>query len=109
MQHQAEKYKLPGVKGSREDFIKNVDKGILHTALEAVLSRQIRGNQGMHQMTVATCAMALNTEPYTTQWLDWLFAPDGGAIPGLMISRIDRDGTSDEGAPGYAFILGTLS
>ena len=108
LQLQAEKYKLPGVKGSREDFIKNVDHGILHTALEAVLSRQIRGNQGMHQMTVATCALALNTEPYTTQWLDWLFAPDGGAIPGLMISRIDRDGTSDEGAPGYAFIWGRL-
>jgi len=103
---QSEKYKLPGKKGTREYFIENVDIGILHTALKAVLSRQIRGNQGMHQMTVATCAMALNTEPYTTQWLDWLFEPDGGAIPGLMISRTDRDGTSDEGAPGYAFIWG---
>ncbi len=106
LQQQAEKYELPGIKGSREDFIKNVDKGILYTALEAVLSRQIRGNQGMHQMTVATCAAALNTEPYTTQWLDWLFEPEGGAIPGLMISRTDHDGTSDEGAPGYAFIWG---
>jgi len=85
-----------------------VDNGILQTSLKAVLSRQIRGNQGMHQMTVATCALALNSEPWTTEWLDWLFRPDGGAIPGLMISRFDRDGTSDEGAPGYALIWGRL-
>src|SRR5690606_6578907 len=89
-------------------FVNNVDQGILKTAFEAVLSRQIRGNQGMHQLTVATCAIALNTEPTTSQWLDWLFEPNGGAIPGLMIAHFDRDGTSDEGAPGYAFIWGRL-
>ena len=108
LKRQSEKYKLPGPKGSRKQLIENIDNGILRTSFEAVLSRQIRGNQGMHQLTVATCAMALNTEPQTTQWLDWLFAPDGGAIPGLMISRSDRDGTSDEGAPGYALIWGRL-
>jgi oligo-alginate lyase len=106
--HQSEKFIVPGPKGTRERFVENVDKGILLTALDAVLSRQIRGNQGMHQLTVAVCAIALNTEPLTTKWLDWLFAPDGGAIPGLMISRFDRDGTSDEGAPGYAVIWGRL-
>lgn len=104
----SKKFKLPGGKGTRELFVENVDNGILHTSLKAVLSRQIRGNQGMHQMTVATCAMALNTEPETSEWLDWLFKPDGGAIPGLMVSRFDRDGTSDEGAPGYALIWGNL-
>jgi hypothetical protein len=108
LKRQSEKYALPKAKGTRDNFVENVDKGILHTSFDAVLSRQIRGNQGMHQMTVATCAMALNTEPTTTKWLDWLFAPDGGAIPGLMISRFDRDGTSDEGAPGYALIWGRL-
>ena len=74
--------------------------------MNAVLSRQIRGNQGMHQLTVAGCAIALNTDPQTTKWLDWLFEPGGGAIPGLMINHFDHDGSSDEGAPGYAFILG---
>jgi oligo-alginate lyase len=103
---QSERFKLPGAKGTRELFVENVDNGILLTALEAVLSRQIRGNQGMHQLTVAACALALNTEPQTSKWLDWLFASDGGAIPGLMISRSDRDGTSDEGASSYAFIWG---
>jgi hypothetical protein len=66
----SKKYKLPGRKGTRDLFVENVDNGILRTSLKAVLSRQIRGNQGMHQLTVAACAMALNTEPETSQWLD---------------------------------------
>lgn len=103
---QSEKYTLPNPKGTRDLFVANVDDGILKTAFKAVLDHRIRGNQGMYQLTVATCALALNTAPITTQWLDWLFAPDGGAITELMINRFDRDGTSDEGAPGYAFIWG---
>lgn len=106
LKHQSEKYRLPKPKGTREWFVANVDEGILKTAFKAVLALQIRGNQGMHQLTVATCAIALHTEPLTTQWLDWLFASDGGAITDLMINRFDRDGTSDEGAPNYAFIWG---
>ncbi|MEX2233244.1 MAG: heparinase II/III family protein, partial [Cyclobacteriaceae bacterium] len=108
LKRQSEKYKLPNPKGTRYLFVKNIDERILHTAFDAVLSRQIRGNQGMHQLTVAMCAIALNTEPKTTEWLDWLFAPDGGAIPGLMVSKLDRDGTSDEGAPNYGFMWGHL-
>jgi hypothetical protein len=106
LKRQSEKYELPKPKGTRALFVANVDDGILKTAFKAVLSLQIRGNQGMQQLTVATCAIALNTNPLTTQWLDWLFAPDGGAIPGLMLNHFDHDGTSDEGAPGYAFIWG---
>jgi hypothetical protein len=106
LKRQSEKYKLPVPKGSRELFVENVDSGILKTAFDAVLTMQICGNQGMHQLTVAACAIALNTDPLTTKWLDWLFAPDGGAIPGLMFDHLDRDGTSDEGAPAYAAIWG---
>ncbi len=108
LKKQSEKYKLPNDKGTREQFVGNVDNGILKTTFDGVLSRQIRGNQGMHQLSVAMCALALNSDSLTTKWLDWLFAPDGGAIPGLMISRLDRDGTSDEGAPGYATMWGEL-
>ncbi|MEI6750757.1 MAG: hypothetical protein WCM93_16495 [Bacteroidota bacterium] len=108
LKKQSEKYKLANAKGTRELFVENVDNGILKTTFEGVLSRQIRGNQGMHQLSVAMCALALNSDSLTTKWLDWLFAPDGGAIPGLMISRLDRDGTSDEGAPSYATMWGEL-
>lgn len=108
LRKQSEKYQLPQQKGTRALFLMNVDERILQTAFDGVLSLQIRGNQGMHQLAVAMCAIALNTEPRTSQWLQWLFEPDGGAIPGLMISQFDRDGTSDEGAPGYAAIWGRL-
>jgi hypothetical protein len=106
LQQQSERYQLPNPKGTRSLFVQNVDQRILHTAFEAVLNEQIRGNQGMHQLTVAMCAIALNTAPKTNEWLDWLFLPEGGAIPGLMVSKFDRDGTSDEGAPGYSLIWG---
>lgn len=108
LRRQAERYDLPTPKGTRELFLANVDERILNTAFEAVHSGQIRGNQGMHQLTVAMCAIALNTEPTTSEWLQWLFEPYGGAIPGLMMSQFDRDGTSDEGAPSYAMIWGRL-
>lgn len=105
---QAKRYKLGKAKGTRDLFVKNVDDGILRTAFKAVLSRQVYGNQGMHQLSVARCAIALNSNPETTAWLDWIFAPEGGDIPGLMVRNFDRDGTSDEGAPGYAFMWGNL-
>lgn len=108
LKQQSEKYQLPAPKGSRDLFVKNVDDRILRTAFKAVLSKQIRGNQGMQQLTVAMCALALDTDPETTQWLDWMFTPAGGNIPGLMIANFDHDGTSDEGAPGYNMIWGHL-
>ena len=106
LKRQSQQYRLPNPKGTRDQFVSNIDEGILKTTFQAVLDQRIRGNQGMYQHTVALCALALDTDPFTTQWLDWLFAPDGGAIPELMINRFDRDGTSDEGAPGYAVIWG---
>ena len=105
---QSKKFKLPNPKGTRELLIKNIDNGILRTAYRAVLSGQIKGNQGMHQMTIAACALALDTQPESAQWIDWIFAKDGGNIPELMISTFDRDGTSNEGAPGYALMWGRL-
>ncbi len=105
---QSKKYKLPEKKGTRDLFLNNVDERILRTAFKAVLSKQIWGNQGMHQLTTAMCALALDTQPETTYWLDWMFTPTGGDIPGLMVANFDRDGTSDEGAPGYNLIWGRL-
>ena len=107
LKKQSEKYSI-GTKGSRALFVQNVDDGLLRTAYKAVLSTHIRGNQGMHQLTLATCAIALDTQPESNLWIDWTFAKDGGNIPGLMISTFDRDGTSNEGAPGYALMWGRL-
>lgn len=105
---QARRYQLPHPKGTRELFVQNVDDGILRCAYAAVLSGQVSGNEGMQQMAVASCALALNTNPETGHWLDWLLAPDGGAIPGLLVNLFDHDGMTDEAAPNYAVFGGQL-
>ncbi|MFA6944470.1 MAG: heparinase II/III family protein [Pedobacter sp.] len=107
LKKQSEKYQI-GAKGTRTLLLQNIDDGLLRTAYKAVLSTHIRGNQGMHQLTLATCAIALDSQPESNLWIDWIFAQDGGNIPGLMISTFDRDGTSNEGAPGYALMWGRL-
>ena len=107
LKKQSKKYTI-GNKGTRELLMQNIDDGLLRTAYKAVLSTHIRGNQGMHQLTLATCAIALDSQPESNLWIDWIFAANGGNIPGLMISTFDRDGTSNEGAPGYTLMWGRL-
>lgn len=102
---QSEKYKLPA-KGTRDLLVKNIDDGLLRCAADGVRSGQITGNEGMHQRTMATLAAALDSEPESIQWLDWVFAPDGGALPGLIVGELDRDGVSPEAGPGYALSWG---
>lgn len=108
LSQQAQRYRLPTAKGTRADFVRGCDERLLRTIYRGVLSGQIRGNEGMQQMAVASSALALNTNPETSAWLDWLFAPDGGAIPGLIVSQFDRDGGTDEAAPNYAPFAGQL-
>lgn len=103
----SQQYHLPTGKGDRAQWVKNIDDRLLREIFDAVLKEDIRGNQGMHQLSIAAAAIALNTQPETNKWLDWLFEPGGGAIPGLMFTRFDRDGTSDEGAPSYAMLFST--
>ena len=106
LQRQASRFNLPRPKGTRELFVQNVDDGVLRCVVAGIHSGQIKGNEGMHQRAMTMCAIALDTEPETTQWLDWLFDPRGGAIPGLIVGSFDRDGVSPEGAPGYALSWG---
>ena len=82
--------------------MQNIDDGVLREGAKAVLTGAARGNQGMHQRAITACAQALDQNPETEQWLDWVFAPDGGAIPGVSVGSIDRDGVGAEAAPGYA-------
>ena len=58
----------------------------------------------MHQYSMACCALALNTEPETSKWLDWIFAEKGGHLPRMLMQLFDRDGMSEEGAPGYCYL-----
>ena len=103
---QGRRYQLPRPKGTRDLFVQNVDEGLLRCGFKAVAAGQICGNEGMHQLTVAACALALNTMPESARWLDWIFEANGGALPGLLTELLDRDGLSNEAAPGYAHFLG---
>ncbi len=104
LKKKAEQYDLPGDKGTRADLIANIDKGLLESAVEGIKKKQVWGNEGMQQSSMACCALALNTEPKTSEWLDWLFQEDGGHLPTLMIQLFDRDGMADEAAPHYNYL-----
>ena len=56
LKERSKQYKLPTAKGTRDLFVKNVDDNILRVAFAGVVSQQIRGNEGMHQMAVTLCA-----------------------------------------------------
>jgi len=98
----AQQYDLPGEKGTVDDLYRNIEEGILRTGAEAIISRQIQGNQGMHQSAMAQIAMAWGRAPEMSQWMEWVFAPDGGAIPGVIVGLVDRDGVGAEGSPSYS-------
>lgn len=108
LKQQSQKYQLPTAKGTRALFVKNVDDGLLREVYNGALSKKVKGNQGMHQLAVTMAAMALDSQPETTAWLDWVFSPEGGNISGQMINNLDHDGTTEEGAPGYTFMWGRL-
>ncbi|WP_276347626.1 heparinase II/III family protein [Daejeonella sp. JGW-45] len=108
LRKQSQKYKLPSAKGTRQLFVQNVDNGVLREIYKGALSKKVRGNQGMHQLALTMAAQALDTQPETTTWIDWVFSPDGGNISGQMINNLDHDGTTEEGAPGYTFMWGRL-
>src|SRR5688572_4822970 len=107
LKSQSDRYKLPTAKGTRDLLIQNIDDGIIRATVAGIHSGQVMGNEGMHQRTMATCAVALDTEPESSKWLDWVFAPDGGALPGLIVGSLDHDGISPEAGPGYALMWGT--
>jgi len=108
LKKQSQKYQLPSAKGTRALFMKNVDDGLLREVYKGALSKKIKGNQGMHQLSVTTAALALDSQPETSAWLDWVFSPEGGNISGQMTNNLDHDGTTEEGAPGYTFMWGRL-
>lgn len=104
LKQQSERYTLPRPKGTRELLVANIDDNILRCGAEAIMAGRILGNEGMHESAMSTCAIALDTQPETSAWLDWIFSPAGGRIPGTIVGKIDRDGCGGEGAPGYSLI-----
>lgn len=97
-------YKLPGAKGTRDALLQNIDDRLLRTSVESIFTGRIFGNDGMKQHAVAACALALNMQPESNAWLDWMFQPTGGELPQVIMGALDRDGTGAEGAPNYSLL-----
>lgn len=101
LKRQSERYKI-GPKGTRALLLRNIDDNILRCGVKAIHDERIKGNFGMRQRTMIACALALNQQPETEEWIDWNFSPDGGNLTAGILHGIDRDGMGDEGGPGYA-------
>ena len=95
-------FKLPTAKGTRELLVQNLDDRLLREGAKAVYDGRVSANEGGNQTTLATCAIALDTNPDTEKWLDYLFEAKGEHIPTVVVGGLDRDGVGAEAAPGYA-------
>ncbi|MBM4050772.1 MAG: heparinase, partial [Planctomycetes bacterium] len=108
---QAQKFKL-GDKSAFAAVQKNIEDNLLLEIVQGVRDCRLRGNQGMHQVSMAAAAIALDRQPLTNELLDWVFQPGelvisqrrntGGNVPFVINHTMCRDGMGSEGAPGYS-------
>ncbi len=111
-------FRLPTPKGTYAQLAANIETNLLAEFVKAIKTgRKIYGNEGGPQANVVECAVALNREPQTSEWIDWIFQEgtvgqgatkpgEGGHIPQLILGTIDRDGAGAEGSPGYSLSWG---
>lgn len=111
LSQRAKEHGLPAM-DSVEDIRVNIENGILREVCQGVLDAKIYGNFGMHQHTLAAAAVVLDDPDQSKPWIDFVFAsgsrvqdPEyhvtGGAFSQTLVEQVDRDGSGDEGAPGY--------
>ncbi|WP_216853791.1 heparinase II/III domain-containing protein [Phytoactinopolyspora halotolerans] len=111
LRDKAQEHGLPP-KESVDDIRLNVENGVLRETCKGVLSAKIFGNFGMHQHTLAAAAVVLDDPDASPAWIDFVFASGGrvrdpeyhvtgGAFYQTLVDKVDRDGSGDEGAPGY--------
>jgi len=107
-----------GDKSSPQAVARHIESHLLLEFVASIKTRQIWGNPGMHQVSMAVTAIALDRPGATEECLDWLFAPanprprpplydqppSGGEIPTILMETLGREGLSDEVGLGYASI-----
>ncbi len=106
----AERHRLSD-KSSSDAIAQHIENGILREVFEGFKTAKIRGNNGFHQSALALAAVVLDSEPETSQWLDYVFQagryiPEeqritGGNVRNMLLNEVDRDGHGNEAAPGY--------
>jgi oligo-alginate lyase len=95
-----------GDKSSPQKILNHIENHLVKEFIVGVLDKRIEGNPGMHQESMATAAIALDDPKITTRYLDWLFEPNGGQVPYVLVDVLSREGLSFESGIGYAMIPG---
>ncbi len=96
----------PFIIKTTDDIKINIEQNLILQCYPNILLRNICGNMGYQQSSLAACAVCMDDPQYTIPWLDFIFqtgngADTGGNMNNLLISAIDRDGFGNEAAPHY--------
>jgi len=95
----------------------NIEDGILRTAFTGLSNGSVAGNFGHDQRLNARLAVVLDSQPETTQWLEYLMAPGwkqmqagstGGSLLENLYNKVDWDGQGNEASSYNAGWLGYL-
>ncbi len=120
LKKQASCYKLPGQKGSLEDFTANFEKNYMARELACFKSQKVVGNTGFVSRSAMLMALTARGSKIRNELIDFLISPqlkhkskknsfDFHHIQGQdvfdEISHLTRDGFSWEGGYGYIAIL----
>ncbi len=81
---------------------RHIEDDLIALFCQAVLDENILGNVGSTQRAMAIAAIALDRPELTEKYLDWLFEPNGGMIPTIVVDLVDRDGPSYEASTSYS-------
>lgn len=109
LRKKSEEYGLGTLKMTATGIKRNIEDGIVRQIYPAIKNAQIRGNNGMHQSTLALAAIVIDTLPETKEWLDFNFKAGyaskaevtGGNILATLVNDVDRDGNGNEASPLY--------
>jgi len=94
--------KVSGGKRNTANALKvHVENGLIKEIYPAVRNKNIDGNEGMHQQTLAAAAVVIDDPSLTKLWMDYNMSSDGGKLLTIFVNSVDRDGYGNEAAPGY--------
>lgn len=102
VQAKTKEYPLLSRKTTNRQIAGHIEDNLLKEFLVGIHDKRIGGNPGMVQVAMAATAIALDDGEATEKELDWLFEPDGGRLPGILVDELSRDGFGHEEGLGYA-------
>ncbi len=92
-----------------ETLRRNIEKNLLEGMYSAIKTAQINGNFGMKQNTLTKIAVVYDTEPLTSEMIQFTMQTggvkngvcSGGDVFAELMNTVDRDGYGDESSFGY--------